>query len=81
MLAKALICHCKCITNKASYLGPYINRLVKGMGLWHHLPQIQVQCVMEHLTLQILRKMKLLVPYGNKLVVVGVEDEEDEEEG
>lgn len=78
MLVDGFAHYCRCKTSKAICLGSYITRQVKGMDFFHGLPLMQVMCGLEHLTLQVLRKMKVLVVCGNRVVLLGVEDEEEE---
>lgn len=55
--------------------GPFVIKLVKRMSFFQGLPPMQVMYGMEHLTLQVLRKMKVFVVRSNKVVFTRVEDE------
>lgn len=79
LLVEAFACHYRHRNNKAIYLGPYVTRLIRGMGVLHILHLMQVVCGREHLTLRVVRKVDVVVVQGKRVVFAGVEEEEDDE--
>lgn len=79
LLAEAFTRHYSYRNSRAIYLGPYVTRLVRGMHVFHGLSSMWVVCGMEQLTLHVLRKIKVVVVWGNKVVLAGTTEEEEEE--